>query len=62
MLLSGSKQFDNHNGAIEKFDKRSDKLLQRKFLHLYGFMLLSGGIQLDNHNGTIEKLDERSNK
>ena len=24
-LLSGSIQFDNHNRAIEKFDKRSDK-------------------------------------
>ena len=25
MLLSGSIQLDNHNGAIEKLDKRSDK-------------------------------------
>ena len=25
MLLSGSIESDNHNGAIEIFDKRSDK-------------------------------------
>ena len=25
MLLSGSIESDNHNGAIEKFEKRSDK-------------------------------------
>ena len=25
MLLSGSIEYDNHNGAIEKFEKRSDK-------------------------------------
>ena len=25
MLLSGSIESDNHNGAIEKFERRSDK-------------------------------------
>ena len=25
MFLSGSIESDNHNGAIEKFEKRSDK-------------------------------------
>ena len=40
MLFSGSIESNNHNGAIEKFEKRSDKELHRIFLHLYGFMLL----------------------
>ena len=30
MPLSGSIESDNRNGAIEKFEKRSDKQLQRK--------------------------------
>ena len=53
MLLSGSMESDNHNGAIEIFNKRSDSY-KVNFLHLYGFMLLSGRIESNNHNGVIE--------
>ena len=59
MLLSGSVESDNHNGAIDKCERRSDK---QKFLHLYGFMLLSGSVETDNHNGDIEKFERRSDK
>ena len=62
MLLSGSIETDNHNGAIEKFEERAVQWLQRKFLHLYGFMLLIGSIKSDNHNGAIEEFEKRSDK
>ena len=62
MLLSGSIESDNHNGAIEMLGKCSDKYLQRKFLHLYGFMLLSRSIESDNNNGEIEIFEKRSDK
>ena len=62
MLLSGSIESDNHNGAIGKFEKRSDKWLRRNFWHLYGFMLLGGSIESDNHNGAIEKFEKSSDK
>ena len=31
MLLSGSIECDNHNGAIEKSEKRSDKVTMKFF-------------------------------
>ena len=34
MLLSVSMESDNHNGAIEIFEKRLDKYLERKFFAL----------------------------
>ena len=34
MLFSGSIESDNHNGAIENFEKRSDKELHRIFFAL----------------------------
>ena len=39
MLLSGSIESDNHNGAIENLEKLADKYLQRIILHLNGFIL-----------------------
>ena len=61
MILSRSIESDNNNGAIEIFDKRSDRD-KAIFLHLYDFMLLSGSIESDNHNGAIEIFDKRSDK
>ena len=43
MLLSRCIEFDNRNGATEKFEKRLDEQLQRNFLALvsliYGFCM-----------------------
>ena len=44
MLLRGSIESDNHNGAIENILKRSENSFNGNFQRLYGFMLLSGSI------------------
>ena len=62
MLLSSSIETDNHNGAIEKLERRSEKSHKELFSHLYGFMLLSGSIESDDRNGAIEKFERRSDK
>ena len=62
MLLSRSIESDNHNGAIKKLEKCSDKVTKKIILRLYGFMVLSRSIESDNHNGTIEKFEKSSNK
>ena len=60
MLLSGSVESDNLNGAIERCEKRSDKVTNF-FLRLYGFLLLCGSIESDNHNGANKNRSVRIN-